>query len=63
MAPATDQTVKNLYKFGPFRLDPRKELLLRGDEAAPLTHKAFRFSSALGRAETDSFAPVPESLP
>jgi len=32
MAAGSDQTPKQLYKFGPFRVDPEKELLLRGDE-------------------------------
>ena len=31
----------HLYEFGPFRLDQRNGLLLRGDEVVPLTPKAF----------------------
>ncbi len=32
--------IKRLFEFGPFRLDPQKRLLLRGNEAVPLTPKA-----------------------
>lgn len=32
---------KELYEFGPFRLDPEKRLLLRNDEPIPLQLKAF----------------------
>src|SRR3954447_12068680 len=32
--------IKRLYEFGPFRLDPRKRLLLRENEPVPLTPKA-----------------------
>ena len=31
---------KTLYEFGPFLLDPRKRVLLRGENAVPLTPKA-----------------------
>ena len=27
-----DQKIKQLYEFGPFQVDPEKELLLRGNE-------------------------------
>jgi DNA-binding winged helix-turn-helix (wHTH) protein len=30
-----------LYEFGPYRLDPAKRVLLRGDEPVSLTPKAF----------------------
>lgn len=49
MAPGTDQTVKGLFKFGPFRVDPEKELLLRSDEAVPLAPKAFQLLLVLMR--------------
>lgn len=49
MAPETDQTVKNLYRFGPFQVDPEKELLLRSDEAVPLSPKAFQLLLVLMR--------------
>ena len=32
---------KHLYEFGPFRLDPGDQLLLRGGNRVPLTPKAF----------------------
>ncbi|HET9304733.1 MAG TPA: winged helix-turn-helix domain-containing protein [Candidatus Sulfotelmatobacter sp.] len=32
---------RQLYEFGPFRLDPEKRLLLRNDEPVPLQLKAF----------------------
>lgn len=32
---------RELYEFGPFRLDPEKRLLLRNDEPVPLQLKAF----------------------
>ena len=32
--------IKRLYEFGPFRLDPQKRLLVRENEAVPLTPKA-----------------------
>jgi DNA-binding winged helix-turn-helix (wHTH) protein/Flp pilus assembly protein TadD len=49
MAPGTEQTVKNVYKFGPFRVDPEKEVLLRSDEAVPLAPKAFQLLLVLMR--------------
>lgn len=42
MAPGADQREKQLYEFGPFRVDPEKELLLRDNETIPLTPKAFQ---------------------
>src|SRR5712692_9881646 len=30
-----------VYEFGPFRMEPDKQLLLRGDKPVPLTPKAF----------------------
>ena len=33
---------KALYAFGPFRVDPEKQLLLRGSDPVPLTPKAFQ---------------------
>ncbi len=32
---------KVLYEFGPFRVDPDRQVLLRGDEPVPITPKAF----------------------
>src|SRR5215471_3393516 len=42
MAAGADQKTKQLYQFGPFRLDPDKELLLRDDQTVPLAPKAFQ---------------------
>lgn len=47
MAAGADQ--KQLYEFGPFRVDPEKELLLRGNEAVPLAPKAFQVLLVLMR--------------
>jgi len=49
MAARTDQSVKHHYQFGPFRVDPDKELLLRGDETVPLTPKTFQILLVLVR--------------
>src|SRR3984957_13720120 len=34
--------IKRFYEFGPFRIDPARELLLRSEELVPLTSKAFQ---------------------
>jgi eukaryotic-like serine/threonine-protein kinase len=34
-------TGKRFYEFGPFRIDPGRNLLIRGDRTVPLTSKAF----------------------
>ncbi|MGA8431123.1 MAG: winged helix-turn-helix domain-containing protein, partial [Candidatus Sulfotelmatobacter sp.] len=34
--------IKRFYEFGPFRIDPARDLLLRSDEPIPLTSKAFQ---------------------
>jgi DNA-binding winged helix-turn-helix (wHTH) protein/Flp pilus assembly protein TadD len=49
MPTGTDHTVKGLYRFGAFRVDPEKELLLRSDEAVPLAPKAFQVLLVLMR--------------
>jgi DNA-binding winged helix-turn-helix (wHTH) protein len=49
MAAGIDQKVKQLYEFGPFRVDPEKELLLRGEETVPLTPKTFQILVVLIR--------------
>ncbi|HTT20348.1 MAG TPA: winged helix-turn-helix domain-containing protein [Candidatus Sulfotelmatobacter sp.] len=41
--------MKRLIEFGPFRVDPDKELLLRGDETVPLTPKTFQILLVLVR--------------
>lgn len=45
----TDQRPKHLYEFGPFRVDPEKELLLRQGEPVPLTPKTFQMLLVLMR--------------
>jgi DNA-binding winged helix-turn-helix (wHTH) protein/tetratricopeptide (TPR) repeat protein len=49
MAASTDHRAKQLYEFGPFRVDAEKELLLRGDETVPLTPKTFQILLVLMR--------------
>ena len=49
MATGSDPKVKQLYEFGPFRVDPEKELLLRGSETVPLTPKTFQVLLVLVR--------------
>src|ERR1700693_4164468 len=49
MGAGADQKIKQLYEFGPFRVDPEKELLLRGDETVPLTPKTFQVLLVLMR--------------
>src|ERR1700685_2574532 len=40
---------KVLYEFGPFRVDPDKETLVRGGELVPLTPKTFQILLVLVR--------------
>jgi DNA-binding winged helix-turn-helix (wHTH) protein len=40
---------KELYEFGPFRVDPKKETLLREGEPVPLTPKTFQILLVLIR--------------
>lgn len=47
-APAEPKS-RQLYEFGPFRLDPDKELLLREDESVPIAPKAFQILLVLIR--------------
>src|ERR1700751_3593379 len=53
MAAGADQKIKQLYEFGPFRVDPEKELLLRDNEAIPLAPKAFQVLLVLIRNKTE----------
>jgi len=53
MAAGTDQRAKQLYEFGPFRVDAEKELLLRGDETVPLTPKTFQILLVLMRRKQE----------
>jgi DNA-binding winged helix-turn-helix (wHTH) protein/tetratricopeptide (TPR) repeat protein len=49
MAAGADQRIKQLYEFGPFRIDSEKELLFRGGETVPLTPKTFQVLLVLVR--------------
>lgn len=49
MAASSDLKTRQLYEFGPFRLDPEKELLLREDETVPVAPKAFQILLVLIR--------------
>ncbi len=53
MAAGADQRAKQLYEFGPFRVDPEKELLLRGEETVPLTPKTFQILLVLMRRKKE----------
>jgi DNA-binding winged helix-turn-helix (wHTH) protein len=46
MATTAEQRTKRVFEFGPFRVDPDRELLLRGDETVPLTPKTFQILSS-----------------
>jgi len=49
MSSAERPRVKELYEFGPFRVDPEKEILLRDGEPIPLTPKTFQILLVLVR--------------
>lgn len=49
MAAGAEPKSRQLYEFGPFRLDPEKELLLRADETVPVAPKAFQILLVLIR--------------
>jgi eukaryotic-like serine/threonine-protein kinase len=49
MGAGAEQKIKQLYEFGPFRLDPEKELLVRGGQTVPLTPKTFQILLVLMR--------------
>lgn len=49
MAESSDQKMKHLYEFGPFRVDPEKELLLRDGETVAITPKTFQILLVLMR--------------
>jgi DNA-binding winged helix-turn-helix (wHTH) protein len=53
MAMSEGQKAKQLYEFGPFRLDPEKELLLRDSDAIPLAPKAFQVLLVLVRSKKE----------
>jgi len=49
MSASEGQRLKELYEFGPFRVDPEKEILLRAGEPIPLTPKTFQILLVLVR--------------
>jgi DNA-binding winged helix-turn-helix (wHTH) protein/Tfp pilus assembly protein PilF len=49
MSAIPGQRFKELYEFGPFRVDPEKETLLRAGEPIPLTPKTFQILLVLVR--------------
>src|SRR5215469_6615891 len=49
MSASESQQLKELYEFGPFRVDPGKEILLRAGEPVPLTPKTFQILLVLVR--------------
>jgi DNA-binding winged helix-turn-helix (wHTH) protein/tetratricopeptide (TPR) repeat protein len=49
MAASADPKARQLYEFGPFRVDPEKDLLLHEDEAVPIAPKAFQILLVLVR--------------
>ena len=49
MSESPSPRVKELYEFGPFRVDPEKETLLRAGEPVPLTPKTFQILLVLVR--------------
>jgi DNA-binding winged helix-turn-helix (wHTH) protein/tetratricopeptide (TPR) repeat protein len=49
MSASESQKRKELYEFGPFRVDPEKEILLRAGEPIPLQPKTFQILLVLVR--------------
>ena len=49
MSTSETEKRKELYEFGPFRVDPEKEILLRSGEPVPLTPKTFQILLVLVR--------------
>src|SRR5215469_880011 len=49
MSASESQQLKELYEFGPFRVDPGKEILLRSGQPVPLTPKTFQILLVLVR--------------
>jgi eukaryotic-like serine/threonine-protein kinase len=48
---SVDQRSRSKYRFGPFRVDAERELLLRDDQTIPLAPKAFQVLLVLIRSE------------
>jgi eukaryotic-like serine/threonine-protein kinase len=53
MPTSPNPTVGELYEFGPFRIDPKKEILLRAGQPVPLTPKTFQILMVLIRHSTE----------
>ena len=49
MSASESPKAKELYEFGPFRVDPEKEILVRAGEPVPLTPKTFQILLVLVR--------------
>jgi DNA-binding winged helix-turn-helix (wHTH) protein/predicted Zn-dependent protease len=49
MSASENQRLKKIYEFGPFRVDPEKEILLRAGEPVQLTPKTFQILLVLVR--------------
>jgi len=49
MSASESQKLRELYEFGPFRVDPEKEVILRAGEPVPLTPKTFQILLVLIR--------------
>jgi len=49
MPVTSDQRLRELYEFGPFRVDPDREVLLREGQQVPLTPKTFQILLVLVR--------------
>lgn len=49
MSASPQQSLKELYEFGPFRVNPEKETLSRAGESVPLTPKTFQILLVLVR--------------
>jgi eukaryotic-like serine/threonine-protein kinase len=53
MSESLGQKPRELYEFGPFRVDPEKETLLRAGESVPLTPKTFQILLVLIRSSKE----------
>lgn len=53
MSASESQRLKELYEFGPFRVDPEKETLLRSGQPVPLTPKTFQILLVLVRHQKE----------
>ena len=49
MAASQNQKTKELYQFGPFRVDPEKETVVRAGELVSITPKTFQILLVLIR--------------